>query len=437
MSLKRKLNRYKHHLGNQAKEEKTDPPAEKQTSMSVGFEKEWTELGVKPYVFEECYCLIREVVYPLTHVHGHYAFSELHETVRQWNNSTVSHVLSSKGYTPSQLFFFDTETTGLGGGAGNAIFLLGHARVYDDRVVVKQHLLPKPGHEAALYHSFLSEVDIQSLVTYNGKAFDWPQVKTRHTLIRDRVPKLPDFGHFDLLHGSRRLWKHKFDRVSLGTVEKEELGVIRTEDTPGYLAPMMYFHFLKEERPEIIEGVLRHNELDVLSLISLYIHLSKKILTPEQTAEANEKYAMAKWLLANRETELATAQLQELEKKPFEQSERASFDLSMQYKKQGMLKEAAALWLKLQNGEDGKTAWRAGIELAKYLEHRKRDIRAALDVTDNLLQQHGSQKFELTEKEMAGFLRRRERLERKYGRNIPRASAENDDLRKPNISSTL
>lgn len=43
--------------------------------------------------------------------------------------------------------------------------------------------------------------------------------------------------------------------------------------------------------------------LDVLSLITLYIHLSKKILTPEQTAEANEKYAMAKWLLANRETE--------------------------------------------------------------------------------------------------------------------------------------
>ena len=40
---------------------------------------------------------------------------------------------------------------------------------------------------------------------------------------------------------------------------------------------------------------------------------------------------MAKWLLANRETELATAQLQELEK-PFEHSERASFDLSMQYK---------------------------------------------------------------------------------------------------------
>lgn len=109
----------------------------------------------------------------------------------------------------------------------------------------------------------------------------------------------------------------------------------------------------------------------------------------------------------------------------------------MQYKKQGMLKEAASLWLKLQNGTDGKTAWRAGIELAKYFEHRKRDIRTALEVTDNLMLQHGSQKFELTEKEVAGLLKRRERLERKFGRNIPRASAENDDLRKPNISSML
>lgn len=113
-------------------------------------------------------------------------------------------------------------------------------------------------------------------MTYNGKAFDWPQVKTRHTLIRDRLPKLPEFGHFDLLHGARRLWKHKMDRVSLGTVEKEELGIRRLEDTPGYLAPMLYFHFIKAQEPDLLKGVLHHNEMDVLSLISLYIHMSKK-----------------------------------------------------------------------------------------------------------------------------------------------------------------
>lgn len=430
MSLKRKLNRYKHHLGNKGKKDDHAAGASPKTSFNLSFEKEWASLGVRPYIFEECCCLIREVVYPLTHIHGHYSFAELHDTVSEWNKSGVSHALSSKGYLPSQLFFFDTETTGLGGGAGNTIFLLGHARVYDDKVFVKQHLLPKPGNEAALYHSFLNEVDIKSLVTYNGKAFDWPQVKTRHTLIRDRLPELPDFGHFDLLHGARRLWKHKFERVSLSTVEKEELGFERTEDTPGYLAPMIYFQFLKEERPGIIEGVLRHNELDVLSLISLYIHISKKILSPQKTEEANEKYALAKWLIANQETERATEQLKELASKSFEQSERASYDLSLQYKKQGMLEKAAELWEKLRHAEDEKTAWRAGIELAKYYEHQKRDVSAALSVTRDLLGRCASKQLVPTEREAAELDGRHERLKRKYRKSIPRASAGVDSIRR-------
>ncbi|MDI5787972.1 hypothetical protein PO124_04360 [Bacillus licheniformis] len=75
---------------------------------------------------------------------------------------------------------------------------------------------------------------------------------------------------------------------------------------------------------------MRHNELDVLSLITLYIHLSKKSSLRSRQRKQT-KVRDGKWLLANRETELATAQLQELEK-TFEHSERASFDLSMQYK---------------------------------------------------------------------------------------------------------
>ncbi|TWN61780.1 hypothetical protein CHCC14437_4131 [Bacillus licheniformis] len=38
-------------------------------------------------------------------------------------------------------------------------------------------------------------------------------------------------------------------------MEKEELGVVRTEDTPGYLAPMMYFHFLKDEQSAPLNAV--------------------------------------------------------------------------------------------------------------------------------------------------------------------------------------
>ncbi|PRP53803.1 hypothetical protein C7B71_16485 [Bacillus halotolerans] len=411
MSLKGKLQRMKKHMVLEEAEHKIEENGTSDIRSDIPFLKEWEAYGVKPFFFEDEYCLIREVEYPLSHRHGHYCFSELDEVIALWNKSSLSHTLSAKGYENNSLFFFDTETTGLGGGAGNTIFLLGHARVYKDRVVIKQHLLPKPGNEVALYQSFLSEVDITSLVTYNGKAFDWPQVKTRHTLIRDRVPKLPEFGHFDLLHGARRLWKHKMERVSLGSVEKEELGVRRKEDTPGYLAPMLYFHFIKAQEPDLLKGVLHHNEMDVLSLISLYIHMSKKILSAsDMPKEHDEAYAMAKWFMAHKETGQAVNQLERLKEKSFENKDRALLDLSMLYKKQNRLEDAVPLWEKLSHSQHQNCRYTSAIELAKYFEHKKKEFGKALHTAEQLLADEAS----LSEKETENLHVRIARLKRKY-----------------------
>ncbi|MCY8319051.1 ribonuclease H-like domain-containing protein [Bacillus vallismortis] len=415
MSLKGKLQRMKKHMVFDEGEHKKEKDEQKnklfENHAEIPFLEEWETFGMKPFFFEDEYCLIREVEYPLSHRHGLYRFSELDEVMQLWNQSSLSHTLSAKGYNKNSLFFFDTETTGLGGGAGNTIFLLGHARVYEDRVIVKQHLLPKPGNEVALYQSFLSEVDITSLVTYNGKAFDWPQVKTRHTLIRDRLPKLPEFGHFDLLHGARRLWKHKMDRVSLGTVENEELGIRRQEDTPGYLAPMLYFHFIKAQEPELLKGVLHHNELDVLSLISLYIHMSKKILSKSHAPkEHSEAYAMAKWFMAHKETDQAVMQLEKLKEKSFEDQDRARLDLSLLYKKQNRLEEAVALWENLSRSQNQKCRYAAVIELAKFFEHQKKEFGKALHIAEQLLTDEAF----FSEKEIEKLHVRIARLKRKY-----------------------
>ncbi len=114
-------------------------------------------------------------------------------------------------------------------------------------------------------------MNYKTLVTYNGKSFDWPQVKTRHTLVRDHVPKLPAFGHFDLYHAARRLWKHKLDRLKLSVVEKEVLGVERVDDIPGFLAPMIYFDFIESKQPDGMIGILKHNEIDILITCYAYI----------------------------------------------------------------------------------------------------------------------------------------------------------------------
>ena len=41
--------------------------------------------------------------------------------------------------------------------------------------------------------------------------------------------------HFDVLHFSRRHWKDKFPSLRLATLEKEILGVHRSDDVPGQM----------------------------------------------------------------------------------------------------------------------------------------------------------------------------------------------------------
>lgn len=141
---------------------------------------------------------------------------------------------------------------------------------------------------------------------------------------------------------------------------------------------MLYFHFIKAQEPDLLKGVLHHNEMDVLSLISLYIHMSKKILSasyaPKEHIEHSEAYAMAKWFMAHKETDQAVKQLERLKEKSFEDQDRARLDLSLLYKKQNRLEEALPLWEKLSRSQNQKCRYTAVIELAKYFEHKKKSL---------------------------------------------------------------
>nr|WP_199426716.1 ribonuclease H-like domain-containing protein [Anoxybacillus caldiproteolyticus] len=380
MSIKHKLARLKGHIA------RNEPTHQDETQVSspaktgdetIPYFERWLDFGVKPFFFDGEYCLIREVVYPLDYRHGQYHLGELHDVCSMWQQAPFTHPLSSKGHEVSDLFFFDTETTGLGSGTGHVIFLLGHARVYSDRVVVRQHFLPNPGAEIALYQSFLSEVDYTTLVTYNGKAFDWPKLKTRHTLIRDTVPKLPAFGHFDLYHAARRMWKQKLESVRLANVEKEILGIEREHDIPGFLAPMMYFDFLSTPHPERIFGVLQHNEMDILSLITLYIHLSKQVLEANEMGGTLEQFETARWFAALGEINAAKEVYEHVAESDMQESIKAKWNLSLLYKKEKRYEEAVEIWKDLFQHSNDSLKMKAATELAKAYEHYFRKIEEA------------------------------------------------------------
>ncbi|MFT4414169.1 ribonuclease H-like domain-containing protein [Fredinandcohnia humi] len=375
MTIKGKLNRLKNHI---VKEEKAPTSVVTVADHEeIPFLDRWREFGAEPFYFDGSYCFVRKVEYPLDYQHGLYSFSKLNDVVEMWESTNIKHPLSSKGHDSSDLFFFDTETTGLGGGTGNTIFLLGHARVNGDRIILTQHFLPNPGAEVALYQSFLSSVDYTTLVTYNGKSFDWPQVKTRHTLIRDALPKLPEFGHFDLYHAARRLWKNKLESVRLTNVETEILEIKRENDVPGYLAPILYFDYVENKIPDGIFGVLHHNEIDILSLVTLYIHLSGVVVLSEKENLITEKYEVARWLQALGESSRAQKLYEQVVNEENPDEMKAKIALAFIYKKENKLEDAMKLFYEVYENVDEKDSIFAGIELAKYYEHHQKDYQKA------------------------------------------------------------
>ena len=415
MSLKNKLNRMKSHIVRDQMETEPKLPEPVQ-SIEIPFMDTWAAHGVQPYYLEEDYCLIREKTYNLSDYHGKYRLGQVQEAVEAWNQFDGIHPLSANGLSSEDLFFFDTETTGLGGGTGNTIFLLGYARITGDKLVLRQHILPQPGSEIPLYHSFLEKVDYNTLVTYNGKAFDWPQVKTRHTLIREHVPKLPSFGHFDLFHGSRRLWKSKMDSVKLSNVEKEILDFHRVDDVPGYLAPMIFFDFVERKDPEGMLKVLLHNELDILSLVVLYTHLSFQILGIDSSQSSDEKLLVGKWFDYLGDKDQAIDRMERLVKETAgEESLAAKHSLAFQYKRMKKYTEAYDYWNEVSETGPEELKIEACIELAKLAEHQFKQLERAM-VFSVKAYEGMEQRTNSNEKYLKEVAKRIQRLERKLAK---------------------
>ncbi|WP_018922387.1 ribonuclease H-like domain-containing protein [Salsuginibacillus kocurii] len=379
--MKEKLNRLKKHMI------RADEPArepEQPVDVSLSIEKEaqteqekWSSSAMEICWFEDMYIYKRKQTYSLPSIFNKKETNELKEIVNEWAASTITnHPLTPDGDTSeTDLLFFDTETTGLQGGAGTTIFLLGAAEVKGDQVVVTQWLLPGPEHEVAFYYHFLTDIGTdRKLVTFNGKSFDWPQVKTRHTFVKDNVPKLPAFGHFDLLHAARRLFKDRLPSCKLSVIENDILGVHREDDVPGYLAPMLYFDYLKSGDLSYVEGILEHNEQDVLSLILLYIDISRRVIT--RGRDETETGAIAKWHEANRDFRSA---LSCYEKITSPATSELMFRKACLYKKCGNTEQALPLFAEVYRRSESY-AYQAGIEYAKQLEHKVKDYISAYNV---------------------------------------------------------
>jgi len=165
--------------------------------------------------------------------------------------------------------FLDTETSGLGGGAGVVAFLVGVAWFdAEQRLNVEQVLLRQMSEERALLAWLRQRVEAAELyVTYNGKSFDLPLLATRYVM--NREPALPPRKHLDLVHVARRLHRNRLGGCRLVMLESDVLGFERGPDVDGGEIPARYAHFLRTGDEEALRMVVEHNAWDVASMAAL------------------------------------------------------------------------------------------------------------------------------------------------------------------------
>ena len=188
------------------------------------------------------------------------------------------------GVDLGRAIYLDTETTGLSGGAGVYVYMVGLGWFEGDQYVSWQGFLRHPGEEAALLEEVARLIAAApSVVSFFGKSFDRHRLEDKMR-IAGVEPPFEGRPHLDLYHPMRRLTRGAFPDGKLQTLEKALLGFHRERDLPGSLAPAAWFDYLAG-RPHMLEGVFHHNYEDVLSLVVMAAYLGRAELGTRVSGE--------------------------------------------------------------------------------------------------------------------------------------------------------
>ena len=93
----------------------------------------------------------------------------------------------------AQALFIDTETTGLAGGTGTYAFLIGCGWLEDGALRVEQYFMRDHADEPAMMAHLARLISrFDWTVSFNGKSFDLPLLRTRFIMNRTRHrPRCP------------------------------------------------------------------------------------------------------------------------------------------------------------------------------------------------------------------------------------------------------
>ncbi len=364
----------------------------KPLGVQVGFDKINAPAKYKPLsnlidIFDGCWegtsegdCFVVRKTFHPDFVHGSLKlFQEL-------NLEIFDEIPSLSGISQipfDQFLFIDTETTGLSGGAGTYVFLIWAAKYSNGGFQFAQFFLDDPSNELAQLAAleiFCSSAKL--VISYNGKSFDLPRLQTRYKF-HVWPPPFKDVLHIDLLHIARRLWKLHLASCSLGNIEHHLLGVTRSSlDVPGWQVASLFFDYLQNGDPTLLSSVFYHNEVDVISLITLLNFITNRLSLP--LAAKYQSYAdlvsIGIYLAQHNRIQSAKSVLSHAVNNidlPDHLYLAAMSKLASLHKNSGDYSQAVPLWETIAS----HNVLQAHIELAMFYEHKNNDYQEAIHWT--------------------------------------------------------
>jgi len=307
--------------------------------------------------------------------------------------------------------FLDTETTGLTGGTGTVAFMVGLGFFEGEGFTVHQLFMRDYSEERALL-SLLQELlrRFEFLVTFNGRYYDVPLLETRCILSRVQT-RIAEMAHFDLLPPSRKIWKGAYENCRLVTLESKLLGMGRGDDIPSEWIPYLYFDYIQSGDARKIHRVFYHNRMDILAMVGLVgrIHLVYHDPEAARPRKGVEHFALGRLFWDHGFLDRAIVAFETaLNRCDDDLAWEVMRWLSMAFKKTGQRDRAKRLWEEMLTWPNKKDVF-PYVELAKYWEHRLKDVEKALEYVERALMEtpsHQTREIEL-------LLHRKQRLEEK------------------------
>jgi uncharacterized protein len=311
--------------------------------------------------------------------------------LRDWlflKDSTLAVIAGSEefsGVDPRRMLFFDSETTGLAGGTGTVPFMLGFGYFSDQAFLVRIFVLLSLEGEGEFLEAvarFLEQGGFSAVVTYNGKAFDFPLLETRYILQRQRFP-LRDLPHLDFLFPARTIWRNTFESRKLGYLGEMLLGLSREDDIDGSDIPALYFSFLRSQDFSLIEPVVEHNAMDLVGLAAVVLLGALYLDDYSLASDGGEIFGLGR--LCERAGLLEKAEAFYLAAKDSSSGSEvrtlATRRLSILLKKKKLFSEALELWQALSAANDVG----AMREISIHYEHRERNYAQAVTIVEKAL----------------------------------------------------